>query len=49
MFHAEVLNAASLARDAEVSRTAVLSYLEVLEDSLLRASLEELGGGTLFP
>ncbi|MBL8898592.1 MAG: ATP-binding protein [Planctomycetes bacterium] len=35
LFHAEVLNAASLARDAEVSRTTVLSYLEVLEDTLL--------------
>ncbi len=35
LFHGQVLNAASLARDAGVSRTTVLGYLEVLEDTLL--------------
>ncbi len=35
LFHAQVLNASSLARDAGVSRTTVLGYLEVLEDTLV--------------
>jgi predicted AAA+ superfamily ATPase len=35
LFHGQVLNAASLARDAGVSRTTVLGYLEVLEDTLM--------------
>ncbi len=35
LFHGQVLNAASLARDAGVSRTTVLGYLEVLEDTLV--------------
>ena len=35
LFHGQVLNAASLARDAGVSRTTVLGYLEILEDTLL--------------
>jgi predicted AAA+ superfamily ATPase len=35
LFHGQVLNASSLARDAQVSRTTVNGYLEVLEDTLL--------------
>jgi predicted AAA+ superfamily ATPase len=35
LFHGQVLNAASLSRDAGVSRTTVLGYLEVLEDTLI--------------
>jgi predicted AAA+ superfamily ATPase len=35
LFHGQVLNAASLARDAGVSRTTVLAYLDILEDTLL--------------
>ena len=35
LFHGQTLNAASLARDAEVSRMTVLGYLEVIEDTLL--------------
>jgi predicted AAA+ superfamily ATPase len=35
LFHGQVLNAAGLARDAGVSRTTVLGYLEVLEDTLV--------------
>lgn len=35
LFHGQVLNAAALARDAGVSRTTVLGYLDVLEDTLL--------------
>lgn len=35
VFHGQVLNAAGLARDAGVSRTTVLGYLDVLEDTLI--------------
>ncbi len=35
LFHGQVLNAAALARDAGVSRTTVLGYLDILEDTLL--------------
>lgn len=35
LFHGQVLNAASLARDAGVARTTILNYLDVLEDTLL--------------
>jgi predicted AAA+ superfamily ATPase len=35
LFHGQMLNAASLSRDAGVSRTTVLGYLEVLEDTLI--------------
>lgn len=35
LFHAQVLNVASLSRDAGVSRTTVVGYLDVLEDTLL--------------
>jgi predicted AAA+ superfamily ATPase len=35
LFHAQTLNLSSLARDAEVSRTTVQGYLEILEDTLL--------------
>ena len=35
LFHGQVLNASSLARDAGVARTTVLGYLEILEDTLL--------------
>ena len=35
LFHGQVLNATGLARDAGVSRTTVLGYLDVLEDTLI--------------
>jgi len=35
LFHGQVLNAASLARDAGVSRSTVVGYLNILEDTLL--------------
>jgi predicted AAA+ superfamily ATPase len=35
LFHGQVLNAASLSRDAGVSRTTVLGYLDVLEETLM--------------
>jgi len=35
LFHGQTLNVASLARDAEVSRTTVAGYLEIIEDTLL--------------
>lgn len=35
LFHAQTLNTASLARDAEVSRTTVDGYFGILEDTLL--------------
>lgn len=35
LFHGQVLNVSSLARDAGVARTTVLGYLEVLEDTLV--------------
>lgn len=44
LFHGKVLNAASLARDAGVARTTILSYLEVLEDTLLAFRLQPYEG-----
>jgi len=35
LFHGQVLNVASLARDAGVARTTVGGYLEILEDTLM--------------
>jgi len=35
LFHAQVLNVSSIARDAGVSRTTVAGYLEILEDTHL--------------
>lgn len=35
IFHGQALNTSSLARDAQVSRTTVNGYLEILEDTLL--------------
>ncbi len=35
LFHGQVLNVSSLARDAGAARTTVLGYLEVLEDTLV--------------
>jgi predicted AAA+ superfamily ATPase len=39
LFHGQALNAAGLARDAQVARTTVLGYLSVLEDTLLAFTL----------
>jgi predicted AAA+ superfamily ATPase len=44
LFHAQTLNAAGLARDAEVSRTTVSGYLEVIEDTLLAFRLPAFEG-----
>lgn len=44
IFHGQLLNATSLARDCEVSRTTVLNYLEILEDTLLAWSLSAFEG-----
>ena len=44
LFHGQVLNAAALARDAGVSRTTVLGYLDVLEDTLLGFRLHPYEG-----
>jgi predicted AAA+ superfamily ATPase len=44
LFHGQVLNAAALARDAGVSRTTVLGYLDVLEDTLLGFRLNPYEG-----
>lgn len=35
LFHAQVLNVASLARDSGAARTTIASYLEILHDTLL--------------
>ena len=35
LFHGQVLNSSSLARDADVARTTILGYLDILEDTLL--------------
>jgi predicted AAA+ superfamily ATPase len=35
LFHGQTLNASSVARDAGVSRTTILGYLSVLEDTLM--------------
>ncbi len=39
VMHAQVVNAASIARDAAVARTTVNGYLEILEDTLLAVRL----------
>ncbi|MYJ82444.1 MAG: ATP-binding protein [Acidimicrobiaceae bacterium] len=39
LMHAQVVNAASIARDAAVARTTVNGYLEILEDTLLAVFL----------
>jgi len=44
LFHGQVLNAAGLARDAQVARTTVLGYLSVLEDTLLAFTLPAYEG-----
>jgi predicted AAA+ superfamily ATPase len=44
LFHAQVLNAAALARDAGVSRNTVLGYLDILEDTLLGFRLRAYEG-----
>lgn len=44
LFHGQTLNAASLARDAGVSRSTVLGYLDVLEDTLLTFRLRAYEG-----
>ena len=44
LFHGQTLNTASLARDAEVSRTTVNGYLEVAEDTLLAFRLPAFEG-----
>lgn len=35
LFHGQILNAASLARDAQTSRTTITGYLDIVEDTLL--------------
>lgn len=42
LFHGEVVNVASLARDAGAARTTVDGYLEILEDTLLAFRLPAL-------
>jgi predicted AAA+ superfamily ATPase len=44
LFHGQVLNAASLAREAGVARTTVIEYLSILEDTLLAARLDAYEG-----
>ena len=44
LFHGQTLSVASLARDAEVSRTTVAGYLEILEDTLLAFRLPAYEG-----
>lgn len=44
LFHGQTLNVASLARDAEVSRTTVNGYVEVIEDTLLAFRLPAYEG-----
>jgi predicted AAA+ superfamily ATPase len=45
LFHGQTLSVAALARDAEVSRTTVAGYLEILEDTLLAFRLPAYEGG----
>jgi predicted AAA+ superfamily ATPase len=40
LFHGQVLNAASLARDSGVPRTTVQAYLDILQQTLLTFSIE---------
>lgn len=44
LFHAQVLNVSSLARDAGVSRTTVHGYLQILEDTLMAFQLPAFEG-----
>src|SRR5262245_23458623 len=44
LFHGQTLSTAALARDAEVSRTTVAGYLEILEDTLLAFRLPAYEG-----
>ena len=44
LFHGQVINVASLARDAGVARTTVLGYLDILEDTLLVTRLRAFEG-----
>jgi predicted AAA+ superfamily ATPase len=44
LFHGQTLNVAGLARDAEVSRTTVNGYLEIIEDTLLAFRLPAFEG-----
>ena len=39
LFHGQVVNAAGIARDSGVSRSTVLTYLEILQDTLLTFSV----------
>ena len=45
LFHAQVVNAAGLARDAGVARTTVLEYLSILEDTLVAFPLPPFQAG----
>ncbi len=40
IFHGQILNISNVAREAEVARTTVQSYFEILEDTLLAYRLE---------
>jgi predicted AAA+ superfamily ATPase len=44
LFHGQVLNASSLSRDAGVSRSSILNYLDILEDTLLAYRLQPFEG-----
>jgi len=44
LFHGQVVNSASLARDAGVARTTVTGYLDILEDTLLVSRLHAFEG-----
>lgn len=44
LFHGQVLNVASLARDAGVARSTVVEYLSILEDTLLAQRLPAYEG-----
>jgi len=44
LFHGQIMNAAALARDAQVARSTVLGYLTVLEDTLLAFTLPAYEG-----
>ncbi len=44
LFHGQTLNVAGLARDAEVSRTTVAGYLEIIADTLLAFRLPAFEG-----
>lgn len=44
LFHGQVLNIASLSRDAQVSRTTAQGYLEILEDTLMAFRLPAFEG-----